>query len=119
MTGRKKKGETEPKAAVELDRSFGPNLRRIRKKAGYSQESLGQKSEIDRTEIGRLERGEREPGFNVTIKLIGVLGISAQQLYEGATFVPPDEAGTKGHFEYADPKPKKRKRKSSKKTPPG
>ena len=42
---------------MEVAQRFGENLRRLRKGTGISQEELGLRSELHRTEIGLLERG--------------------------------------------------------------
>lgn len=99
MAGRRKKSETVPKPSVDLDRSFGPNLRHWRDKRGYSQERLAQLADLHRTEIGLLERGEREPKLGIITKLAGALGISPDVLFEGLRFVPCENG--QGHFTYA------------------
>lgn len=44
-------------------KNFGYNIRRIRKSKNISQEELGFKSELHRTYIGMIERGEK----NITL----------------------------------------------------
>jgi transcriptional regulator with XRE-family HTH domain len=99
VAGRRKKSETSPKPSVDLDRSFGPNLRRWRTERGYSQEKLAQLADLHRTEIGLLERGEREPKLGIITKLAGALAISPTALFEGLEFVPSEDG--QGHFTYA------------------
>ena len=101
MAGRRKKSETVPKPSVDLDRSFGPNLRRRRDERGYSQEKLAQLADVHRTEIGLLERGQREPKLGIIAKLAGALEVSPNVLFEGLEFVPSDSG--QGHFTYAGP----------------
>ncbi len=50
-----------------LRRKFGARVRELRKKLGLSQEELGFKSNIHRTYIGAVERGEQ----NVSLDNIG------------------------------------------------
>jgi transcriptional regulator with XRE-family HTH domain len=101
VAGRRKKSETVSKPSVDLDRSFGPNLRHWRNKRGYSQERLAQRADLHRTEFGLLERGEREPKLGIITKLAGALGVSPDVLFEGLEFVPSDRG--QGHFTYAPP----------------
>jgi transcriptional regulator with XRE-family HTH domain len=54
---------------------FGENLRRVRRRAGVSQEEAGFLSGLHRTEIGLLERGERTPRIDTVVKLAGALGV--------------------------------------------
>ena len=62
---------------------FGSRLRELRLKAGMSQEELAHRSGIDRTFVGRMERGERGVSLETLVKLGRVLGISASELIQG------------------------------------
>ena len=48
--------------------AFGRNLRAIRKSKGFSQERLAHDAEIDRSYVGKIERGED----NITLEKIYV-----------------------------------------------
>src|ERR1700761_3892304 len=102
MAGRKRKEETDRKPLVELERSYGQNLRRIRKERGYSQEALAFRAEVHRTEVSLLERGKRDPGVNMTLRLAGALGVDPGELLAGAAFVP-SEGSREAHFTYEAP----------------
>jgi transcriptional regulator with XRE-family HTH domain len=99
MAGRKRKDQTDPKTLVELERSFGRNLRQIRNARGYSQEALAFRAEVHRTEVSLLERGKRDPGVNMTLRLAGALGVGPGELLAGAAFVPSED-GHEAHFTY-------------------
>jgi transcriptional regulator with XRE-family HTH domain len=101
MPGRKKKSESEPRPGILLDRTFARNLRRWRKKRGYSQERLAELAELHRTEVGLLENAKREPKYNVIFRLAGALGIPPGELYDGATFVPAESE--QGRYVYDEP----------------
>ncbi len=60
---------------MEVARQFGENLRRIRDGAGISQEELGLRCSLHRTEIGLLERGARVPRIDTLIKIATGLGV--------------------------------------------
>lgn len=49
--------------------AFGRNLRTIRKSKGFSQERLAHEAGIDRSYLGKIERGE----VNITIEKIYLL----------------------------------------------
>jgi transcriptional regulator with XRE-family HTH domain len=98
VAGRKPKDETDPKPEIDLDRSFGPNLRYWRNERGLSQQKLAELAEVHRTEVGLLERGKREPKFGIINKLAGALSIDQSDLFKGTAFIP-SETG-EGHFIY-------------------
>ena len=62
---------------------FAHNLRDIRHSLGLSQEELGFRAGIHRTEISRLEQFEREPKLQTLIKLATGLGIDIDALCIG------------------------------------
>jgi transcriptional regulator with XRE-family HTH domain len=75
---------------------FSVNLVRLRGSAGLSQEELGMRAGLHRTEIGLLERGARIPRLDTIIKVAGGLSISPCELIEGMTWEPGDR--TPGMF---------------------
>ena len=62
---------------------FAVNLRRARQKKKISQEELGFRCELHRTEISLLERGGREPRLGTIVKLAGALDTSVEELCPG------------------------------------
>jgi transcriptional regulator with XRE-family HTH domain len=62
---------------------FAQNLRRRRVTVGISQEELGERTELHRTEISLLERAGREPRFATLLKLCGALGTTPNDLCDG------------------------------------
>lgn len=74
---------------MDVAMRFGENLRRIRKGAGISQEELGYRCSLHRTEIGLLERGARVPRIDTLIKIATGLGVRIDcALLEGITWTP-------------------------------
>lgn len=73
---------TVPRDADILVR-FGERVRELRKQAGLSQERFAERSQLDRTYIGGIERGER----NISLRNIAVvaraLGVSVSELTRG------------------------------------
>lgn len=62
---------------------FAISLKKARKKAQISQEELGFRCDLHRTEISLLERGGREPRLGTMIKLCSVLKVTPEELCEG------------------------------------
>lgn len=75
------------KGSEQVARRFAANLRRARLRAGISQEELGFRAGLHRTEIGLLERGARVPRTDTVIKLASGLGLRIEcPLFEGMTW---------------------------------
>jgi transcriptional regulator with XRE-family HTH domain len=62
---------------------FAVNLRRARQGKQISQEELGFRCELHRTEISLLERGGREPRLGTIVKLAGALDTTPEDLCRG------------------------------------
>jgi transcriptional regulator with XRE-family HTH domain len=81
--------------------TFGENLRRHRRQADISQEELGFRAGLHRTEIGLLERGERTPRIDTLVKLSSGLGARPDDLLDGIGW--NSGSVTKGEFRLSDP----------------
>jgi len=67
---------------------FAANLRQARIKAAISQEELGHRCDLHRTEISLLERAGREPRLATLVKLAGSLETTPAALCEGIAWNP-------------------------------
>jgi transcriptional regulator with XRE-family HTH domain len=67
---------------------FAKNLRQARTKVGISQEELGYRCELHRTEISLLERAGREPRLATLVKLAGALETTPGELCAGIAWLP-------------------------------
>lgn len=67
---------------------FAINLRKARQKKEISQEELGFRCDLHRTEISLLERGGREPRLGTIVKLAGSLDTTPEKLCEGVRWLP-------------------------------
>lgn len=65
---------------------FAANLRLARTAAGISQEELGNRCDLHRTEISLLERAGREPRLGTIVKLAGALDTTPGDLCAGITW---------------------------------
>ncbi|MBK1659858.1 helix-turn-helix domain-containing protein [Paracraurococcus ruber] len=61
--------------------TFGDAVRRARAKTGLTQEELADRSGIDRSYIGGVERGERNPTLVVICKIADGLGLTLSELF--------------------------------------
>ncbi|MFT3868058.1 MAG: helix-turn-helix transcriptional regulator [Nibricoccus sp.] len=62
---------------------FGNNVRAKREARDLSQEALAEKAELDRTYVGGVERGERNPTILSATRLAKALKTSVAELCEG------------------------------------
>jgi transcriptional regulator with XRE-family HTH domain len=62
---------------------FGRNVARIRGERGFSQDTLAEKADLDRTYLSGIERGVRNPGIKSVIRIARALGVGVDQLCKG------------------------------------
>ena len=65
--------------------AFGRNVAKFRTDRGFSQDKLAEGADLDRTYVSGIERGVRNPGIKVVIKLARVLDVSLDELCEGVS----------------------------------
>lgn len=63
-------------------RDFGRNLRRLRKARGYSQEGFALASGIDRSYVGGVERGDRNPSLKMILEIAAALDADPRELFD-------------------------------------
>ena len=83
-----RRAPTSAPPTSEMKLRFGQNLARARRRAGLSQEELGVRASLHRTEISLLERGTRLPRIDTAIKLAGALELGVDELTEGIGWSP-------------------------------
>jgi transcriptional regulator with XRE-family HTH domain len=71
------------KGPTPRQREFGDRVRKRRLRLGLSQEALALQSGINRTYIGTLEAGERNPSLENVARLSLALGVDAADLVRG------------------------------------
>lgn len=67
---------------------FAANLAACRRRADLSQEELGVRASLHRTEISQLERGLRVARIDTLVKLAGGLGVEPADLLAGIDWTP-------------------------------
>lgn len=72
----------------DIGAQFGDNLKRCRSDRGLSQEELGIRASLHRTEIGLLERGERIARIDTAIRLASALDVPITELVKGIEWEP-------------------------------
>lgn len=70
---------TKQKQTIKL--AFGQRVRELRIERGLSQEGLALASDLDRTYIGGIERGERNVSLINIEKIAAALGVAVRKLF--------------------------------------
>lgn len=65
-----------------LSKQFGERVKQLRLQKGLSQENLAFRSEIHRTYLGGIERGERNPSLKNIAAIAEGLGITLSMLFQ-------------------------------------
>ena len=92
---------------MDIAARFGENLVRCRKRAGLSQEELGVRASLHRTEIGLLgARGAASPGSTPLIKLAGALCESRPASCSRGSSWTPGRHRASGSFSLAPSEPR-------------
>jgi transcriptional regulator with XRE-family HTH domain len=77
---------------MDIRQTIGWNLRKLRVEAGFSQERLALEANIDRSYVGRIERGMENVTVSALESLAGVLGANVAELFaeiDGNSSRPP------------------------------
>jgi transcriptional regulator with XRE-family HTH domain len=69
-------------------KALGQRIRDKRKSLDWTQEDLAAKSEIDRSYIGGVERGERNLTFTILCQICAALGCDVAELTKDIPEVP-------------------------------
>lgn len=65
---------------ADLARAFGAAVRALRTERGIAQESLANLAGIERSHMGKVERGEHMPTLAIVFKIARGLGCSAAEV---------------------------------------
>lgn len=84
-----------PKGVTTSDpvvaQAFGAAVRAARLEAGVAQEDLAHKAGVERSHMGKIERGEHMPTLGLVLKVARALGIDAEDLVRETAASLPDE----------------------------
>jgi transcriptional regulator with XRE-family HTH domain len=67
----------------ETLKKIGIRIKQLRKEKGLSQESFAYQHGLDRTQVGRLERGESNFEWYTLVTILRALDITMQEFFEG------------------------------------
>jgi len=67
---------------TDIEQRFGKKLREIRNSKNLSQEALSKKAGLDRTYVGKIERGEKSPSLHTIEKLANILDVEIFELFK-------------------------------------
>lgn len=70
------------KALSSYHKKLGEQIKRLRREKNMSQEELADLIEVDRSYMGFIERGERNPTFDKIIKISKAFKIELRSLFD-------------------------------------
>ena len=62
--------------------AFGETVRALRETSGVAQEALALDAGMDRSYLGKVERGEKQPSLDIAFRLALVLAVTPAELIE-------------------------------------
>ena len=94
--------------------NFSENLKRIRKKSGYTQQEIAERLSVAQATVANYERGVRIPDIDTLIELSKIFGVSMDELI-GVHTQPERKPSDSSRWErameqYADMSPDERRR---------
>jgi transcriptional regulator with XRE-family HTH domain len=89
----------DPDAEEGLKARFGENVRLLRASVKISQEELGFRADVHRTQISLIESGQRLPKIGTALKLAAALEVELSTLLAGITYRPRSFSAARGEFE--------------------
>ena len=63
-------------------KKFGHRLRSIRESKGFSQEAFANLLDVDRSYLGGIERGERNPSLKIVYRICEAIEIKPEELFK-------------------------------------
>lgn len=66
----------------EFHEKFGNRVKDLRDARGYTQETLAELIEVDRSYMGFIERGERNPTLSRIMEISKILGVPLKELFD-------------------------------------
>jgi transcriptional regulator with XRE-family HTH domain len=93
------KDPREPTNRNGLRVRVGLNVKRLRRHNQISQERLGLRAGLHRTEVGMIEHGGRTMQIDTAMKIAAALYVTVDALLEGVTWKGPHKIGDTGRFE--------------------
>lgn len=70
--------------------AFGSAVRAARVSAGIAQEELAHVAGVERSHLGKVERGEHMPTLGIVLKIAKALGVSASDLVHDTEAALPE-----------------------------
>jgi transcriptional regulator with XRE-family HTH domain len=92
----------DPGAEDGLKARLGENVRLLRARAHISQEELGFRADIHRTQITLIESGTRTPRIGTALKLAAGLEVELAVLLDGISYRPRVFSAARGEFEISE-----------------
>ena len=84
--------------AIPIETVISENIKSLRKKLGWSQELLAEKTGVSAPYITQIEVGKRTPSLDIVEKLALALGVESKTLFETNTTETPNSPECSKHI---------------------
>lgn len=92
----------DPGAGTGMALRFGENVRLLRARLHITQEELGYRSDVHRTQMTLIESGRRLPRADTLLRLAAGLEVDMTTLFGGIAYRPRLFSAARGEFEISD-----------------
>ena len=65
-----------------VSKKVGSRIADLRKEKGLTQEKLAELAHLNRTFVGYVEKGDRNPSIKTVAKIAKVLGVSLEEIFK-------------------------------------
>ena len=69
--------------------AVGQQIKRLRIESGYKQKEVARRAGLDRSYVGGVERGRRNPGLVNVIRIAAALDVEVGELFPAVETLPP------------------------------
>lgn len=86
------------KASAIVRTTIGNNVVALREERHLSQSALAQEAEVDRSHLGRIERGAENASMDILVRIADALNVPLMDLFRGLENCPPRKLPEQGYL---------------------
>lgn len=87
--------EAEMLQGIAMAEAFGKRLKKLRERAGITQEALARAANLSTSSVSKLEQRDLDPSWSTVLSLAKALGITTDEFASDEVSGPTDEPAPK------------------------